>query len=56
MKGSAARLLIDGKMGPFKMFNKQYKTFKSVNIEDVNAVMRAIKQNRTGDFFIRVEE
>ena len=55
-KSSAARFLIDGKLGPYKMYNSEYKTFRSINASDVNNVMKAVKQNRSGDFFIRVTE
>ncbi len=55
LKSSTARFLIDGIKGPYKMFNNEYVTFKSISSEDVNNVMRAIKNNRSGDFFIRVE-
>lgn len=55
-KSSAARFLIDGIKGPYKMYNGDYKTFQSINSEDVKTVMRAVKQNKSGNFFIRVEE
>ena len=55
-KASAARFLIDGVKGPYKMFNSEYKTFSSINSDDVNTVMKAVKQNKSGDFFIRVTE
>lgn len=55
-KASAARFLIDGVKGPYKMFNSEYKTFKSINSDDVKTVMKAVKQNKSGDFFIRVTE
>lgn len=55
LKSSTARFLIDGLKGPYKMFNGEYRTFKSINAKDVKTVMRAIKNNKSGNFFIRVE-
>ena len=55
-KSSVARFLIDGIKGPYKMMSGEYKTFSAINKDDVGKVLRAIKQNKSGDFFIRVEE
>lgn len=56
LKSSTIRFLIDGVKGPFKMFNGDYKTFKSFNKKDMIAAVNAIKSKKSGDFFIRVEE
>ena len=56
MKSSTIRFLIDGVKGPFKMFNGEYKTFKSFNKQDMITAVNAIKSKKSGDFFIRVEE
>lgn len=56
MTSSHARSLIDGTLGPYKMFSGEYKSFRAIDADDVNTVLKSIKKNKSGNFFIRVEE